>query len=236
MQNQVVSLVNQLNSVTVNTARNDVVVAPVSMHLGFVQEHLNKHMQVSAQNVSLTGTGAYTGEISTAHLNDFGIGWAIVGHSERRAMYGESNEIVGQKTKVALDNNLSSITCIGETLADRDSGATFEVVSAQLEAVRAVLDTQDWAKVVIAYEPVWAIGTGKVATPEIAQEVHAHIRKWLADKVSQEVSQATRVIYGGSVTDANCNELIGEADIDGFLVGGASLKPAFKTIIESCNK
>jgi triosephosphate isomerase len=176
----------------------DVVVAPVSMHLGLVQETLNKNIQVSAQNVSLTGTGAFTGEISCAHLKDYQIGWAIVGHSERRALYGETNQAVGQKTKYAIDNNVSTITCIGETLAERESGATFEIVSSQLEAVRSVLDTQDWERVVIAYEPVWAIGTGKVATPEIAQEVHAHIRRWLAEKVSQEVSNATRVIYGGN--------------------------------------
>jgi len=236
MRSQVVSLVKQLNSVTVNTARNDVVVSPVSIHLDYVLQNLNKGINVASQNVSLTGTGAFTGEISVDHLRDLGLDWTIVGHSERRSLYGETNEEVGKKTKVALDGGLSSITCIGETLEQREKGHTFEVVSDQLKAVADIIDNSDWDRVVLAYEPVWAIGTGKVATPEIAQDVHAHIRSWLAENVSDSVSASTRVIYGGSVTDKNCDDLINEKDIDGFLVGGASLKPIFNTIIESCNK
>merc|ERR1711957_124620 len=236
MKNQVTSLVKQLNGCTVNAARTDVVVAPVFTQLEYVKSQLNNGIQVSAQNVSLTGTGAFTGEISCHHLKDLGLEWAIIGHSERRALFGEGNEVVGQKTKNAIENGLQTITCVGETLADREGGATMEVVSAQLDAVNATLSKSDWANVVLAYEPVWAIGTGKVATPEIAQEVHAHIRSWLAERVGADVAEQTRVIYGGSVTDTNCNDLISETDIDGFLVGGASLKIAFNTIIESCNK
>ena len=128
---------------------------------------------------------------------------------------------------------MSIIACIGETKDERESGITLEVIERQLVALTAKID--DWGKIAIAYEPVWAIGTGQVATPEQAQEVHAKIRNWLRDHVSGEASTSTRIIYGGSVTDENCYKLIAQPDIDGFLVGGVSLNPAFKTILESCN-
>ena len=150
----------------------------------------------------------------------------LVGHSERRTVCGEQDAFVASKTKTALEGQLSVILCIGETLAQREAGTTMDVVTAQLAAVAAT--TTDWAQVVIAYEPVWAIGTGKVATTEQAQEVHAGIREWLAKTLSAQVAEATRIIYGGSVSGKNCKELAKEKDIDGFLVGGASLKPECK--------
>uniref|UniRef100_A0A093VXC6 Triosephosphate isomerase n=1 Tax=Talaromyces marneffei PM1 TaxID=1077442 RepID=A0A093VXC6_TALMA len=140
---------------------------------------------------------------------------------------------VARKTKAAIDGGLSVILCIGESLQEREAGKTIDVVTTQLGAVAKVLSEGEWSKVVIAYEPIWAIGTGKVATTAQAQEVHAAIRKWLGETISAKVADETRVIYGGSVSEKNCRELAKENDVDGFLVGGASLKPAFVEIINS---
>jgi triosephosphate isomerase len=168
-------------------------------------------------------------------LLDSGVKWTLTGHSERRIGFGipgETNELVGRKTAVAVRAGLSVIACIGEQLADRESGATLAVVSAQLAAISAQLSAEEWAKVVIAYEPVWAIGTGKVATPEQAEETHRQIREWVAENVSAEVAGSVRIIYGGSVKGSNCRTLIACPNIDGFLVGGASLLPEFVEIIK----
>lgn len=173
-----------------------------------------------------------TGDI----LADSGIKWALTGHSERRVGFGfpgENSVVVGQKTKNGIASGLSIIACIGEQLADRQSGATMAVVAEQLDAIRASLAIGDWKKVVLAYEPVWAIGTGVTASPEQAQETHAEIREWLKKNVSPEVAAETRIIYGGSATAANAKSLYAKPDINGFLVGGASLKPEFIQIINS---
>ena len=165
-------------------------------------------------------------------VTDAGITHTLTGHSERRTLYGESDHDVATKTKVALDAGLTVLACIGELLEERESGKTNEVNTRQLNAI---LDQcGDWSKIVIAYEPVWAIGTGKTATPEIAQETHAEIREWLAKSVSADAAKTVRILYGGSVTDGNAAELIAMPDIDGFLVGGASLKPAFDVIVSAC--
>ncbi|KAK1948471.1 Triosephosphate isomerase [Phytophthora citrophthora] len=207
-------LVSILNKSVVDSSQVDVVVVPPSLHLGQVQQLLQRDIAVCAQNVSLTGLGAFTGEIAAEQLVDFGISWTITGHSERRAYYGETDEIVAKKTKRALDLGLQVIFCIGETLEQRKEGQTL-----------------DWERVVIAYEPVWAIGTGVVATSAQAQEAHQKLRQWIASNVSAGVANGVRNIYGGSVNGKNCKELITLADVDGFLVGGASLKPEFDTII-----
>ena len=167
-------------------------------------------------------------------LKDAGITHTLTGHSERRTLYGETDADVGAKTKLAIDAGIVTLACIGELLAEREGGKTKDVNTRQLNAILAACG-DDWSKIVIAYEPVWAIGTGKTATPEIAQETHAEIREWLASKVSADAAKTTRILYGGSVTDANAAELIGMPDIDGFLVGGASLKPAFDVIVSACN-
>ena len=167
-------------------------------------------------------------------LKDSGINWTLTGHSERRVGFGipgETSTVVGTKTKNAIDAGLSVIACIGEQLHERQAGTTMAVCSEQLEAIRTALTLEDWKKVVIAYEPVWAIGTGVTATPEQAQETHAEIRAWLNRHVSSTVAAETRIIYGGSATAANCNDLYSQPDINGFLVGGASLKPEFVSII-----
>lgn len=183
---------------------------------------------MAAQNVFDKPNGAFTGEISVQHLKDSGIDWAILGHSERRSILGESDEVVASKTKYATENGVSVIWCCGESLEQREAGQTLDVIAAQLAALKAKIS--DWSKIVIAYEPIWAIGTGKVATTEQAQEVHASIRAWLAKNVSQSVADETRILYGGSVSEKNCKELSKQPDIDGFLVGGASLKPACEYI------
>ncbi|RYG64883.1 triose-phosphate isomerase [archaeon] len=167
-------------------------------------------------------------------LADAGIMWTLTGHSERRMGFGipgETSQVVGVKTKNAVDNGLSVMTCIGEQLTDRQNGNTMKVCAEQLEALKAALKEADWKKVVIAYEPVWAIGTGHTATPQQAQETHAQIRAWLRQNVSQTVGDETRILYGGSATAANCDELYSQPDINGFLVGGGSLKPDFIKII-----
>ncbi|OJD29396.1 triosephosphate isomerase [Diplodia corticola] len=224
------SLVKNLNDAKLDP-NVEVVIAPPALHLQLTREHLRQGLEVSAQNVYDKPNGAFTGEISVEQLKDSGITWTILGHSERRVILQEDDATVANKTKAALDGGLSVILCCGESLEQREAGKTIEVVVNQLKAVAA--QVKDWSKIVIAYEPVWAIGTGKVATTEQAQEVHAAIREWLKKEVSQEASDKTRILYGGSVSEKNCKELAKQPDIDGFLVGGASLKPAFVDIINA---
>lgn len=164
-------------------------------------------------------------------MKDVGATWVIIGHSERRQIFGETDELIAQKTVHALEQGLKVIACIGETLQEREAGQTETVVFRQTKALADAI--KDWSNVVVAYEPVWAIGTGKTATPEQAQEVHGALRKWIADNVSADVASALRIQYGGSVTATNCKELASQPDIDGFLVGGASLKPEFVQIVNA---
>jgi len=211
----------------------EVVIAPPSLYLLLAREHLAPEIEVAAQNVFDKPHGAFTGEISVTQLKDSNITWTILGHSERRTILREDDDFVATKTKAALDGGIGVILCVGESLEEREKGVTVEVVTRQLDAVNKVIPLEAWKNVVVAYEPIWAIGTGKVATTEQAQEVHAAIRKWLGTAVSADVADATRIIYGGSVTEKNCKELAKQPDVDGFLVGGASLKPAFVDIINS---
>ncbi|XP_002130790.2 triosephosphate isomerase B-like [Ciona intestinalis] len=222
-------IITNLN--TVNSPATDVVVAPSPLYLDYVTNKITSQVKVAAQNCYKAAKGAYTGEVSPAMLSDVGVDWVILGHSERRHVFNESNELIGQKVKHALESGLSVIPCIGEKLDEREAGVTEKVVFEQMTFIKD--NVEDWSKVVIAYEPVWAIGTGKTATPGQAQEVHEKLRKWLADNVSDEVSKSTRIIYGGSVNAGNCKELAKGKDIDGFLVGGASLKPEFLDIIKA---
>ena len=178
---------------------------------------------VGSQNVCDEDKGAFTGEISADMLKDIGCEYAIVGHSERRALYGESDELVAKRFAAARRNGIKPIFCIGETLEEREAGITNEVCARQIDAVIALEGVEALADAVIAYEPVWAIGTGKVATPEQAQEVHAFIRGKIAD-LNAPVAEGLRILYGGSMNPGNAKELIGQTDIDGGLIGGASLK------------
>ena len=222
-----------LNKLKFDPSKVDVVVAPTALHIPTVQSVVANNVNVATQNVSLTGDGAYTGEFSAGMIKDMGVKYTLTGHSERRTLYGDTDEDVAKKTKVALDHGFTVLACIGELKEEREGGITRQVNERQLNAIKAECD--DWSNIVIAYEPVWAIGTGLTATPEIAQETHAEIREWLGKNVSKEAAASVRILYGGSVSDANAADLIKKEDIDGFLVGGASLKPAFHTIIEACD-
>jgi triosephosphate isomerase len=222
-------IVENLNNATLDP-NTEVVIAPPALYLLLVREHLRKEIEVASQNVFDKPDGAFTGEISVAQLKDSNISWTILGHSERRTILGETDDVVSCKTQYATSNGLGVIWCCGESLEVREAGKTVEVVTKQLEALKAGLS--DWSNIVIAYEPIWAIGTGKVATTEQAQEVHKAIRDWLKT-VDSKVADETRILYGGSVNEKNCGELAKQPDIDGFLVGGASLKPAFVDIINA---
>jgi triosephosphate isomerase len=202
----------------------DVLVCAPAVYLAQCAESLaGSAISWGAQDVSMHAAGAYTGEISATMLNDFACKYVILGHSERRAYHHESNELVAQKTLRALAAGVLPIVCVGETLEQRELGQTEAVVSAQLQAVLDVLDDAALAKIVVAYEPVWAIGTGKTATPQMAQDVHAVLRAQLAAR-SAELAQKVQILYGGSMKPENAQELLAMADIDGGLIGGAALK------------
>ena len=186
---------------------------------------------MAAQNCYKAAKGAFTGELSPDMIKDCGCQWVILGHSERRNVFGETDKLIGEKVAFALQSGLKVIPCFGEKLEERESGATLEVCYSQLSAIAS--GVSDWSRVVLAYEPVWAIGTGKTATPDQAQEVHAACRGWLEKNVSASVAKNTRILYGGSVTAANCRELAKCPDIDESMVGGASLKTDFIQIINA---
>ncbi|VAW63677.1 Triosephosphate isomerase [hydrothermal vent metagenome] len=207
---------------SVNSA--EVVVCPPAVYLSRVAGAADgSAIRVGSQNICDQDSGAYTGEISGAMLKEVGCEYAIIGHSERRALYGESDELVAQRFGAARRNGLKPIFCIGETLQEREAGITNEVCARQIDAVIALEGVAALADGVVAYEPVWAIGTGKTASPEQAQEVHAFIRGKIAE-LSTEVAEGLRILYGGSMNPGNAQALIGQSDIDGGLIGGASLK------------
>lgn len=210
----------------------EVVVGVPAIYLGYARQIVPGAIGVAAQNCYKAPKGAFTGEISPAMILDVNCEWVILGHSERRTIFGESDQLVAEKVKHASESGLKVIACIGETLQERESGKTEEVVFRQTKALLEAIG-QDWSKVVLAYEPVWAIGTGKTASPQQAQDVHAALRGWLATNASQEIADNVRIQYGGSVTATNAKELAACPDIDGFLVGGASLKPEFIDIINA---
>jgi triosephosphate isomerase len=200
------------------------VVAPPFTHLTAVADKLNgSKVALSAQNCAAETAGAYTGEVAAAMVADTGAAYCILGHSERREYYGEIDETLNKKLAQCFANNLIPIFCVGEKLAERESNRHFEVIKTQLQNTIFNLSDGDFDKVIIAYEPVWAIGTGKTATPEQAQEIHAFIRKTLAEKFGAKAAD-TSILYGGSCNPANAKSLFANADVDGGLIGGASLK------------
>jgi len=206
-------------------APGDTLVAPPYTSLvAAVAAAKGSPVAVAAQNMHFEKEGAFTGEVSPTMLKDVGVTHVILGHSERRQYFAETDEGVARKTRTALDNGLLPISCVGETLAEREAGRTMEVVGRQVDAILNAVTADEAKKVVIAYEPVWAIGTGKVATPEQAQEVHAFIRQRIAAKHGKVVADVLRVLYGGSVKPDNVKGLMALPDVDGALVGGASLK------------
>ncbi|KAL1417200.1 hypothetical protein MTO96_027082 [Rhipicephalus appendiculatus] len=209
----------------------EVIIACPAPYLDYCRSLLPPSVALGAQNCYKVEQGAFTGEISPGMIKDCGGQWVILGHSERRHIFKEDDQLIGAKIKHALATGLNVIACIGELLEDREAGRTEEVCFRQIKSIAA--NVTDWNKVILAYEPVWAIGTGKTATPDQAQEVHSKVRNWLATNVSPDVAAKVRMQYGGSVNAGNCRELGRKPDIDGFLVGGASLKPEFVQIINA---
>ena len=218
-----------------DTETVEVVLCPPFTALAAVGQVLHgSRLALGAQNVHWEAQGAFTGEVSAGMLRDLGCRFAIVGHSERRQYFGETDEGVARRAAAALAGQLTPIVCIGETLAQRDANETFKVLERQLEGGLGKLAAGDVTRIVLAYEPVWAIGTGRNATPEQAQEAHAFIRKWWSGRFGEPAAQQLRIQYGGSVNAANAASLLQQPDVDGALVGGASLKAdAFSAIIKA---
>lgn len=235
LREQVKQLVHEMNNAQLNLKHQaEVVVFPPFLSIEHVQNTIRPEFQVGAQNCYCEPKGAFTGEISADMLIDHSIPWVILGHSERRDIFKESDELVGRKVGYALGVGLKVIACIGEHLDERESGKTNEVVHRQLKSIADQVKESQWKNLVIAYEPVWAIGTGKTATPLMAQEVHGSIRGWLSNHISSQVADSTRILYGGSVKASLSDDLAKQPDIDGFLVGGASLiSSEFISIISS---
>lgn len=217
-----------LKPLVANANHCEVVIAPVFTAIKTVADRLEgSNVKVASQNCSTeTEFGAHTGEISAAMLKDAGCSHAIIGHSERRQFYGETDLSVNKKTKAVLVAGLTAIVCVGEMLAEREAGNAENIVKGQLVSGLEGLTVADMERIIIAYEPVWAIGTGKTATPDQAQEMHAFIRAALAEIHGGEIAEKTRILYGGSVKPENIKTLMEQADVDGALVGGASLEAA----------
>lgn len=203
-------------------AKCEVIICVPFTHLTSCKAVCGEKLHLGAENCADHTKGAYTGEVSASMVASTGADYVILGHSERRAYYGETVEMLAEKTKLALENNLKVIFCIGEVLEEREAGKQNEVVKAQLESVFS-LSAEDFGKIVLAYEPVWAIGTGKTATDEQAEEIHAYIRSLIAEKYGEQVADDTTILYGGSCKPSNAKGLFAKPNVDGGLIGGASL-------------
>ena len=231
-----VALANDLKELLAGQTPNcEVIIGTPFIHLATVSELVKDSViKVSAENCADKAAGAYTGEVSAAMVASTGAEYCILGHSERRMYYGETYEILKEKTLLALANNLKPIFCIGELKEEREANKQNEVVKAQLEGSVFNLSAEDFSKIVLAYEPVWAIGTGLTATSDQAEEIHAYIRSLIAEKYGNEVAENTTILYGGSCKGSNAKELFSKPNVDGGLIGGASLKAAdFKEIIDA---
>jgi len=202
----------------------EVMVAPAYVNLLSAVSNLEAStIEVISQNMHFAESGAYTGEISADMLLNIGVNTAIIGHSERRAYFGETDEILSKKVQAALAKNMRVMFCFGEELDDRKSGHHFKLVEGQLKDALFCLDASVWSRIILAYEPVWAIGTGETASPEQAQEMHAFIRKTITDAYDATIANNVSILYGGSVKPANAEEIFSKPDVDGGLIGGASL-------------
>ena len=221
-----VDLAIEINNIVTEKGAKDVtvIVSPPFTHIAEVNKVVdNERVLVAGQNCATETSGAYTGEISAEMLWSAGADCVVLGHSERRSYYGETNELLNTKVKKALEFNLIPIYCVGEVLEEREAGKHFDVIKEQLETVLFDLEVSDFEKIIVAYEPVWAIGTGKTASPQQAQEVHKFIRELLIKKFG-DAANNTSILYGGSCNPKNAKELFANADVDGGLIGGASLK------------
>jgi len=213
----------------------ELIIAPPYTHLDAIASIVTgTKVRLSSQNMAKEDFGAYTGEISGEMLKALNVEYAIIGHSERRSYYGEDNQILSEKVKKALSVDLKPIFCIGENLEERESGNFFNVIKAQLQEGVFNLNGEDFSRLIVAYEPVWAIGTGKTASPEQAQEIHAYIRQLVRDNYNSQIADELSILYGGSCKPSNAKELFAQADIDGGLIGGAALNSEdFIAIAES---
>ncbi len=221
-----------LNGKTLNC---DVIIGTPYIHLASIAKEVDTtKIGLAAQNCADKESGAFTGEISPVMIASTGAKYVILGHSERRAYYHETPEILKEKVMLALKNNLTPIFCIGEVLEEREANKHFDVVKSQIEQSLFNLSEEDFKKIILAYEPVWAIGTGKTASPDQAQEIHAFIRKTIEEKYGKEIADNTSILYGGSCNAGNAKELFSNPDVDGGLIGGASLEVGkFLPIIEA---
>ncbi len=221
-----VATATALKPLVANANHCEIVIAPPFTALKSVADRLEgSNIRVAAQNVSTESKhGAHTGEVCGDMLKDAGCSHVIIGHSERRSMYGDTDQVVNRKIRAALGHGLTPIVCIGETLAEREEGREQTVVGSQLKDSLAELTGSDLMRIMLAYEPVWAIGTGRTASPAQAQEMHAFIRNWLREDFDSQVADGMRILYGGSVKPDNISDLMSQTDIDGALVGGASLE------------
>ena len=235
---QAVELINGINAQIAGETSVDVAVCPTFTALDASSKALaGSNVKLGAQNMYTKASGAYTGEISADMLKEFNCAYVILGHSERREYFKDTDEFINEKVKAVLANGMKPILCVGEKLEEREAGNTIAVVSKQTSEGMAGLSAEDAQKVVIAYEPVWAIGTGKTATPAMAQEVHAEIRKVLADLFGAEAAENIQILYGGSMKPENADDLLKEKDIDGGLIGGAALKAdSFVALVKSAAK
>ena len=232
---EAVALIDGIKAKAGSQTEVDVAVCPTFTALDAASKALaGSTIKLGAQNMYTKASGAYTGEIAADMLKEFACEYVILGHSERREYFKESNEFINEKVKAVLANGMKPILCVGEKLEEREAGKTIAVVSEQTEKGLAGISKEDAAKVVIAYEPVWAIGTGKTATPEMAQEVHAEIRKVLTNLFGTEVAEGMQILYGGSMKPENAPALLAQKDIDGGLIGGAALKAdSFVALIDA---
>ena len=223
-ESETIQLVEELKKQELNKSV-EVYIAPTFVNLSSaVKMTKGSGIHVAAQNMHQSPSGAYTGEISAGMLQDIGVQHVILGHSEHRAYFGETDELLKEKVQAALQAGLHIIFCFGEELEERKSGTHFEVVKKQLSTALFDLDTSQWKHIVLAYEPVWAIGTGETASPEQAQEMHAFIRSLIGDHYDNACADGVSILYGGSVKPANAAEIFAQADVDGGLIGGASLQ------------
>jgi triosephosphate isomerase len=202
-----------------------IIISPPYTQLGLVNEKLEKsNIEVASQNMHFADNGAYTGEISSSMIKSLGVFISILGHSERRTYFNETDESLKEKVDKAINENIEIIFCVGEELSDRNSGNHFEHIKIQLEKTVFLQPAESWKKIIIAYEPIWAIGTGETASPKQVQEMHLFIRNIISENYSKTLADSISIIYGGSVKPSNANDIFSQSDVDGGLIGGASLK------------
>ncbi len=231
-------LLNELIDKLPDDAEVEVIVAPTFVNLASAVEHLEfTNITVAAQNMHQAESGAFTGEISAEMLNSIGVSTVILGHSERRAYFNETDTIIGYKTNTALKHNMTVIFCFGEELNDRQAGKHFNIVENQLRDGLFQVEPENWEQIILAYEPVWAIGTGETASPEQVQEMHAFIRETVRGKFGSDIAEDVSILYGGSVKPTNAKEIFSKPDVDGGLIGGAALDANdFSAIVKAADQ